>query len=522
MLDCRRPSCLAWGPQLHLFYNDAYIEVLGHKHPSALASPFWNVWPELRQDFEPAVARALRGEPSLQKNMAFQIMREGFLEPTWFTFSLLPIRDEQGHVAGLFSLIMETTEQVEAEQRQRFLLELADGLRPLDDPDSITALACEMLGRYLHASRVFYCDVDDVQRTFFIRSNWVSEGLASVAGETRRLDDFGPEVIHALSGGAPVVIDDVHEDPRTAKHEEAYRHIGLRAYLVIPLIKANRLISLLSVHSDVPRRWTRRDMYLAEQLVERTWAAAQNAHAQAELRQAVDKLQEADAHKDEFMALLAHELRNPLAPIRAAAELLMRARLGEGEVRHNSEIIGRQAEHMTCLIDDLLDVSRVTKGLIELDKTPLDIRRIVQEAVEQVAPLIHARHHHLAVHLAPEDTRVMGDEKRLVQVVANLLNNAGKYTPQGGHIELKTEVQGETVVLRVKDDGVGMQPELTSRVFELFAQAERTPDRACGGLGLGLALVKSLVELHGGTVTCASVGLGKGSTFTVSLPRLPV
>lgn len=522
MLDCRRPSCLAWGPELEFFYNDACIELLGHKHPSALVRPLWDVWPELRPDVEPAVAHALTGEPSLQKNLPFQIMRQGFLEPKWFTFSLLPIRDEEGHVAGAFSLAMETTEQVETEQCHRFLLELADRLRPLDAPDEVTAVACEMLGRFLQASRVFYCDVDDVQRTFFIRSNWVSEGLSSMAGETRRLDDFGPDVIHALSGGTSVVVNDVDEDPRTARHAEAYRRIGLRAYLVIPLIKANRLISLLSVHSAVPRRWTRRDTYLAEQFAERTWAAAQNAHAQAELRLAVDKLKEADAQKDEFMALLAHELRNPLAPICSASELLMRAKLGEQEVHHNSEIIGRQVERMTGLIDDLLDVTRITKGLIELEKTLLDIHRIVQDAVEQVAPLIQARDHHLALHLTPEVPAVIGDEKRLVQVVANLLNNAGKYTPAGGHILLKTEVQDKKVVLSVKDDGVGMEPELANRVFDLFAQAVRTSDRVSGGLGLGLALVKNLVELHGGAVTCASEGPGKGSTFTVSLPRLPV
>ncbi|WP_349283116.1 ATP-binding protein (plasmid) [Polaromonas hydrogenivorans] len=522
MLDCRRPSCLAWGPQLHLFYNDAYMEVLGEKHPSALARPFWDVWPELRQDLGPAVARALKGEPSLQKNMPFQIMRQGFLEPTLFIFSLLPVRDDEGQVAGLFSLGMETTEQVQAEQSQRFLLALTDGLRPLDEPDRITALACEMLGRHLKASRVFYCEVDHLQRTFFIRSNWVRQGLDSVAGETRRLDDYGPQIIDMLYGAQPVAINDIAQDPRTAPYAQAYRRIGLRAYLAIPLIKSNRLISLLSVHSDVPRRWSRRDRYLCEQLIERTWAAAQNAHAQAQLRTAVDKLKMADAQKDEFLAMLGHELRNPLAPIRSAAELLMRAKLDEGEVRQTSEIIARQVDHMTVLIDDLLDVSRVTRGLIELEKTPLDMRRIVQDAVEQVDPLIRSRHHHLALHLTPEVTTVMGDEKRLVQVVANLLNNAAKYTPQGGHLVLRTELHDQKVVLSVMDDGIGMEPELASRVFELFAQAERTPDRASGGLGLGLALVKSLVELHGGGVTGASIGPGKGSTFTVSLPRLPV
>ena len=135
MLASPEPSCLAWGPELHCFYNDAYIELLGHKHPSALARALWDVWPELRPDVGPAVSRALRGEPSLQKNMPFQIKREGFLESKWFTFSLLPIGDEEGHVVGVFSLAMETTQQVETEQCHRFLLELADRLRPLDAPE---------------------------------------------------------------------------------------------------------------------------------------------------------------------------------------------------------------------------------------------------------------------------------------------------------------------------------------------------------------------------------------------------
>lgn len=521
MLDTKRPSCLAWGPELHFFYNDAYIQVLGHKHPAALLRPFWEVWPELRHDFGPAVERVLKGEPSFQKDMPFHLMRHGYLEETWFTFSLLPVRDEGDQVAGVFSLVMETTRQVESAQNHQFLLELTDRLRPLDEPGDITATACEMLGRHLHASRVFYADVDDLHRTFFIRHDWIREGLASVAGETRRLDDFGPEIIHVLYGGRPVAIDDIMLDPRTAPYAEAYERIGLRAYLVIPLVKSNRLISLLSVHSDTPRRWSRRDRYLCGEVIDRTWAASENARAQAELRHAVAQLKEADAHKDEFLAMLAHELRNPLAPICSAAELLLRARLDEALVRKTSEMIGRQVERMTSLVDDLLDVSRAARGLVELQKTPLDMRQIVKDAVEQASPLIQSRHHHLEVQLPPGAAMVTGDANRLVQVVANLLNNAAKYTPERGHIVVTTQVQCQKVQLVVSDDGIGMKPELAARAFELFAQAERTSARATGGLGLGLALVKSLVELHGGSVACASDGPGKGSTFTVSLPQLP-
>jgi signal transduction histidine kinase len=239
-----------------------------------------------------------------------------------------------------------------------------------------------------------------------------------------------------------------------------------------------------------------------------------------ERKLAEEKLRESDRRKDEFLAMLAHELRNPLAPVGAAAALLQRGRLDEGLVRKTSEIIGRQVAHMTALIDDLLDVSRVTRGQVELDEAALDMRAIVADAVEQVMPLVHARHQQLDVDVPAQPMPVLGDAKRLVQVLANLLNNAAKYTQEGGRLRLAAGVRDDAVVVDVVDNGIGMAPELAARAFDLFAQAERTSDRASGGLGLGLALVRSLVELHGGTVMCESAGPGRGSRFTVSLPRL--
>jgi signal transduction histidine kinase/CheY-like chemotaxis protein len=239
-----------------------------------------------------------------------------------------------------------------------------------------------------------------------------------------------------------------------------------------------------------------------------------------ERKLAEEKLKESDRRKDEFLAMLAHELRNPLAPIGAAAELLQRARLDEGLVRKTSQIIGRQVLHMTELVDDLLDVSRVTRGQVELDEAVLDVRDIVTDAVEQVMPLIQARGQRLDVDVPLRGVHVMGDKKRLVQVLTNILNNAAKYTQEGGRLQLSAAARDDAVSVDVADNGIGMAPELVARAFDLFAQAERTSDRASGGLGLGLALVKSLVELHGGTVTCASDGPGQGSRFTVTLPRL--
>jgi signal transduction histidine kinase/ActR/RegA family two-component response regulator len=250
-----------------------------------------------------------------------------------------------------------------------------------------------------------------------------------------------------------------------------------------------------------------------------------------ERKAAEEKLREADRRKDEFLAMLAHELRNPLAPIGAAAELLQRMKLDETIIKRTSQIIGRQVGHMTALIEDLLDVSRVTRGLVQLETEPLDVGAVLHEAVEQVMPLIQARRHDLALHLPPPGTLVTGDRKRLVQVVANLLNNAAKYTPEGGRLEVASVLgpaldpapdAAANAGLRIEviDNGIGMAPELAARAFELFTQAERSSDRSSGGLGLGLALVKSLVELHGGAVACDSAGPGLGSRFSVCLPLL--
>ncbi len=231
-------------------------------------------------------------------------------------------------------------------------------------------------------------------------------------------------------------------------------------------------------------------------------------------------LRRADRRKDEFLAMLAHELRNPLAPITAAAELLVHGASRDGPVLQASAIISRQAAYMNDLINDLLDVSRVTRGQIALEKETLDAAQIVADAVEQVRPLIESRGHRLAVQLPPQPGFVLADRKRLMQVITNLLNNAAKYTPEGGSIALGIDVDGNQVRFDITDDGIGMEPDLVGRVFDLFVQGERAVDRLQGGLGIGLSLARSLVDLHGGSVSARSDGPGKGSCFSVFLPRV--
>jgi signal transduction histidine kinase/ActR/RegA family two-component response regulator len=253
------------------------------------------------------------------------------------------------------------------------------------------------------------------------------------------------------------------------------------------------------------------------QALDRMAASLQKKEAARSL--AERELRAADQRKDEFLAMLAHELRNPLAPISTGAHLLKLLHSDNAQITQTCSIIVRQVDHMTSLVDDLLDVSRVTRGLVSLSTQVLDFKRVIDDAAEQVRPLVTARRHRMVIDLPPTPAHVKGDHKRLVQVVANLLGNATKYTPEGGTIHLRLEADGQDDVLTVMDDGIGMEAALVERVFDLFTQAERTPDRSQGGLGLGLALVKSLVELHGGSVEARSPGLGQGSTFTVRLPR---
>ena len=238
-----------------------------------------------------------------------------------------------------------------------------------------------------------------------------------------------------------------------------------------------------------------------------------------ELRRRAQELAEADRRKDEFLAMLAHELRNPLAPIRNTLEVI---RLSDdpNAIEHARAMAQHQVGHMARLIDDLLDVSRITRGKIQLRKQPLDLATAVANAVAATRPQIEARGHRLELAIPPDPILVEWDPTRLEQVFANLLNNAAKYTETGGLIRLEAIPQGDEVVLRVRDSGIGIAPEMLPRVFDLFAQADRALVRSEGGLGIGLTLVRNLVERHGGSVSAHSAGLGQGSEFVVRLPTL--
>jgi PAS domain S-box-containing protein len=631
-LDSAFPMFVAWGPDLRFLYNDAYAIILGAKHPAALAQPFQQVWAEIWSDLVPIIDRALSNKSAFHEDLPLTIMRQGFPEQGYFTFSYSPLHDGSGKVAGMYCTVIETTSRVQAERRAALELKLSDALHPLRTPDEVLATASALLGEELSLSRAMYAEVDDAGRTFTVYHQWNAGGTHELSRATYPLDGFGPAIAAIMRAGETLVVDDVDSDPRCIDARAVFRAEAASAVLAVPLMRGGGLVGLLSLDRAQPCHWSEADVRFTRETAERTWGALETARAQAELRAERDRsryifdtmiegfalmnpdwtiagmnaeglrivrktaqqvigrshwelfpevrgseagdmlvrameqrqagaveyrlpqidgrggwneirafptqdggiavffreitdrkrfeeqLKLADQRKDEFLAMLAHELRNPLAPISAAAMLLDMGSLNETRVRQSSAIIGRQVRHMTRLVDDLLDVSRVTRGLIELDRTLLDVRAIVDEAVEQVRPQLAARRQRLSLHLPGMPLVVEGDRARLVQVLSNLLGNAVKYTPEDGAIGVDAREEGGQLVLAVRDDGIGMERELTERAFDLFAQAKRSSDRSQGGLGLGLALVRNLVELHGGTVTCASPGPGQGSIFSVTLP----
>jgi len=293
-------------------------------------------------------------------------------------------------------------------------------------------------------------------------------------------------------------------------------------FVVLPLANADRIVGAIRLRpSDGADR-----AGIAE-LIERSAIALENARLYRNLQMEIEErrgvealLQNSNRRKDEFLAMLSHELRNPLAPIRTALEVIRRLAPAEPKLTWATDVTGRQVAHLTRLVEDLLDVARINQGKIALQTEPLDLRDVVEHAIETAKPFIDSRRHQLHAALPDAPVLLRGDFARLSQVVANLLNNAAKYTDEGGAIDVALTLGQGQAVITVRDNGVGIDAELLPNIFELFEQGKRSLDRSQGGLGVGLTLVHRLVGLHQGTVTATSAGSGRGSEFQVVLPCL--
>jgi signal transduction histidine kinase len=393
-------------------------------------------------------------------------------------------------------------------ERLRLLWESAAVLLASDSPDEMLRKLFDRVGRHLNLDTCLSYAVNDAGDALQLAA---SHGIpADSLASSQRLE-FGQAVCGTVAlQRRAIVVPEVQSssDPRTG----LICSLGIRAYACYPLTAGNRLLGTISFGSRTRDRFDEDELEFLETVSHYVAVACERSRL-------IEQLREDDRRKDEFLAMLAHELRNPLAPIRNALQIqkLSRASDDHAETR---ELMERQVGQMVRLIDDLLDISRVTRGQLELRKERVELAAAFRQAVENARPHIEQAGHELSVTMPAEPIYLQADPVRLAQVVANLLNNCAKYTPRGGRIRLSAERQGSDAVISVRDNGVGISSELLPRVFDMFMQVDRTLERSQGGLGIGLTLVKRLVEMHGGNVEARSEGAGRGSEFVVRLPMV--
>ena len=425
--------------------------------------------------------------------------------------------DKNGQPVRLIGVCSDVSERKQLEHSLHFLAEASKSLSLLVDYKS----TLQTVARLAVPDFADWCTVD------LLEPNGSLERLAMAHIQPAKMElarevfrryppspDASRGAYHVIRTGQSEFLTDIpevliQEVAQDEEHLKIIRELGLKSYMCVPLRTNSALLGVLTfVAAESGRRYVAADLAFAEELAYRAAIAIENARLYQQVR-------EAERRKDEFLAMLAHELRNPLAPLRTGLDILaMDAENDPDMIR----LMQEQIEHITRLVDDLLDVSRIIRGRVELRQEPVEIAALVRRSVQTIQSFIDSHQQELIVSEPEEPIWVDADPVRLVQVMENLLNNASKYTESGGRIELSVKRSGDELVVEVTDSGVGIEADLLPFVFDLFTQSSRSLDRSQGGLGIGLTLVKTLVEMHGGTVTAQSEGLGKGSTFAIRLP----
>lgn len=507
LFHASQPMFLWWGPALIQFYNDAYLPSFGRgKHPAAMGQPGRECWQEIWPIIWPQIDDVMaRGKASWHQDALVPIERNGRIEEVYWTYSYGPIYSDDGSIGGTLVICTETTARVLAERRMRTLRALADR----------TALATDLPALLHHAAAALADNNLDIPCAALLTADTVTPILplplapspstaalpAALLAPTARLVPLASLPLTPIPAPWPEPPTHAWLAPLAGPEPHTLLALGLSPRLPFDDPYRHFLAQVLE-HLDSART--------------RITAEQSRLAAQRERDNLLSALAAANRTKDEFLAMLGHELRNPLAPIVTALQLMTLQ--SRGDPSREYRVIERQVAHLVRLVDDLLDVARITRGQIDLHRETVAIADVLTRAIEMASHLLEKRGHRLDLDLPPEPLLTDGDPVRLAQIVANLLTNAARYTEPGGHICLRARQTADHIELRVQDDGIGIPPEMLPRMFDLFVQGQRSSDRADGGLGIGLALVKNLVALHGGTVTAHSDGPGRGSEFILSLP----
>jgi signal transduction histidine kinase/CheY-like chemotaxis protein len=487
----------------------------------------WRSWDDegrLLDPFDWPSSRAMRGEPVNPGAEMLYTGEDG--KQIWTRVVSVPFRDEGDELAGVIVVVEDIDEQRRAENRLDVLVRVSELIRTIQDPNELSYAVASTIGPHLNARRCLFNETRVEQDLEIVHRDYY-DGAESVAG-VHRISDYSSETSREMEAGRTVINCDSKTDPRTAAdYERSYASTGERAYVAVPLMREGRWVASLWVSDDRPRQWTKEEVLLVQTVAERTWTSIEKLRAEDERerllqreQEARDAAEKANQLKDEFLATLSHELRNPLNVILGYSELLLRMPeiANSPALRQMGEALRRNAQSQSQLINDLLDLSRLQTGKIVLNQETVSLAAIIDNAVETVRAEATAKSIDIRLSVADQFLLVDGDRLRLQQIAWNLLNNAVKFTPAAGRIEISVNREGETATLVVQDTGQGIEPDFLPHVFEMFRQADGSNTRRHSGLGIGLALVQQLVQLHGGMITAESSGTNKGSQFTVKFP----
>ena len=518
-------------------WNPAAARLFGYEPEEIVGKSIRLIIPPELQAEENTILDQLRRGERVDHFETVRLAKDGTRLDVSLTVS--PIRDPSGAIVGASKILRDITARKRSERRLREEIQVRELLgnaaqaviRAQLDLErvvqGITDIAREITGAAFGA--FFYNVLDERGESYrlYTISGAPFEAFSRFP-QPRNTAVFGP----AFRGEACVRSADITADPRYG-HNPPYRgmpegHLPVRSYLAVPVKAASgEVLGALFFGHPEPGVFTERTEQLVAAVATQAAVAVESARTHEALKREIDQRKQAEQalnlanrQKDEFLAMLAHELRNPLAPIRNATELLSHMLANDTGAQAALGMIKRQGVQLSRLVDDLLDVSRVTTGRIQLEYKTIDLATVIAQALETVEAQIREKRHRVSITAFYEPLYVEGDFARLVQCASNILANATKYTEPGGEIWIRTRGDRDSAFIEISDTGAGIPPELLPQVFDLFVQSDRTLDRAQGGLGVGLAVVKRLIEMHKGEVAARSDGLGRGSTFEMRLPRV--
>ena len=504
-------------------WNGGAARLFGYAAEEAIGKPITLIIPpDLHAEERQILDKIRRGE-RIDHFETLRITKSGRMIPISLTVS--PVRNARGEVIGASKVARDISLQRE---NQRLLSTEADALAKLNQKssrlwrsrnlkeglDEILAAVIELLDA--DKGNIQLVEERDKVLNIVAQRGFQPEFLEFFRAVSA---DDDSACGRALRTGQRIVIEDVEADPLFAPLRPVARTAGFRAVISTPLFGNDGTpLGMVSTHFSSVHRPAEQDLRRLDLYLRLAVDFIQRCNMEQMLRQREEALRDADQRKDEFLALLAHELRNPLAPIRYALATSKKAGRTPEQRKRAEEVIERQIAHMSRLLDDLLDVSRITRGMLELKKIRTELTSVIGTGIEAARPILDAKRHVLTLDLPSEAVRLEADPVRLAQVFSNLLINAAKYTDPNGHIELRAVQEGGDVVVTIRDDGIGISQEMMPRLFTIFSQAYPALERSEGGLGVGLSLVRGLVTLHGGQIEARSEGANRGSEFILRLP----